>query len=76
MKLGSVDYRALLDRNKPKVGAPYVVNNDIELNLNVGEVIHVEHMDNDSLPEIQDAIQKQLDSYIKRMNNGVRKYAR
>lgn len=76
MKLGSIDYRALLDRNKPKVGAPYVVNNDIELNLNVGEVIHVEHMDNDSLPEIQDAIQKQLDSYIKRMNNGVRKYAR
>ena len=76
MQLGSVDYRALLERNKLKAGAPYITTNNIELNLNVGEVIHVEHMDNDSLPEIQDAIQKQLDSYIKRMNNGVKKYAR
>ena len=76
MKLGSIDPTEMLKRSTPSIGAPHIINNTMELNINVGEIIHAEHIDKDSLPDIQNAIQKQLDNYMKQVNNGLKRYAR
>ena len=49
-------------------------NNHIE--LSVAKLIHIEHADKDSIPEIQEAVKKQLDSYMKTLNAGIKKYSR
>lgn len=76
MKLGSLDPKDILDRNRPKIGAPYIVNNSIELNMSFGNMINIEHADKDSIPEIKDVVKAQLDSYMKNINSSLKKYTR
>ena len=76
MKLGSLDSKDILDRNRPKIGAPYIVNNSIELNMSFGNMINIEHADKDSIPEIKDVVKAQLDSYMKNINSSLKKYTR
>lgn len=76
MKLGSLDPKDVLDRNRPKIGAPYIVNNSIELNMSFGNMINIEHADKDSIPEIKDVVKAQLDSYMKNINSSLKKYTR
>ena len=76
MKWGEIDPIAMLDRNKPSIGAPYIIENQMQINMDIAEVVHIEHADRDSIPEIQDAVKKQLDSYMKNLNSGIKKYTR
>lgn len=76
MKLGSLDPKDILDRNKPKIGAPYIINNSIELNMSFGNMINIEHADRDSIPDIKDAVKAQLDSYMKGVNNSLKRFTR
>ena len=76
MKLGSLDPKDILDRNRPKIGVPYIVNNSIELNMSFGNMINIEHADKDSIPEIKDVVKAQLDSYMKNINSSLKKYTR
>lgn len=76
MKWGEIDPVAMLDRNKPSIGAPYIIENQMQINMDIAEVVHIEHADRDSIPEIQDAVKKQLDSYMKNLNSGIKKYTR
>ena len=76
MKLGTLDPKDILDRNKPKIGAPYIINNSIELNMSFGNMINIEHADRDSIPDIKDAVKAQLDSYMKGVNNSLKRFTR
>lgn len=76
MKLGALDPKDILDRNKPKIGAPYIINNSIELNMSFGNMINIEHADRDSIPDIKDAVKAQLDSYMKGVNNSLKRFTR
>lgn len=76
MKLGTLDPKDILDRNKPKIGAPYIINNSIELNMSLGNMINIEHADRDSIPDIKDAVKAQLDSYMKGVNNSLKRFTR
>lgn len=76
MKLGQLDPRQVLERNMPKIGAPYIVNNNIELNMSFGNMINIEHADKDSIPEIRDVVKAQLDSYMKGVNQSLKKFTR
>ena len=76
MKLGSVDYRTILDKNRPTVGTPYVTENNMQIDMNIGEVVHIEHADRDSISDIQAAVEKQLNSYMKQLNSCIKKYSR
>lgn len=76
MKWGEIDPVAMLDRNKPSIGAPYIIESQMQIDMNIAEVVHIEHADRDSIPEIQDAVKKQLDSYMKNLNSGIKKYTR
>ena len=76
MEWGKLDPSIMLDQNKPVISAPHVVNNNIELTMDIGEVVHIDTVTNDTIPNLTKAIDKQLDKYMKNLNNQVRKYSR
>lgn len=76
MELGKVDPRTWMESNrKTSVPQSFVMNNN-KIDLNVGSLIHIEHADRDSIPDIQAAVQKQLDGYMKNINAGLKRYTR
>ena len=76
MKIGSLDPTDVLDRNRPKIGAPYIVNNSMEINMNIAEVVHIDNADNRSIPDITKAVQSQMDAYMKNINNSLKRFTR
>lgn len=73
MGWGELNPQAILDRNRPSVGvSPSVVNNTTEINLNIKEVVHVDTVTNDTIPDLTKAINKQLDSYMVKLNNAIK----
>ena len=76
MKIGSVDPSIWLNRNKANVAPTSIVSNNNVIDMSIGSLINIEHADKDSIPEIKDAVKKQLDSYMKNLNSGLKKYTR
>lgn len=76
MQLGQLDPQDVLERNRPIIGAPHVTNNNIELKLEVGEVVHIDTVTNETVPNLAKTIEKQMDKYVQKMNAEIRKYTR
>lgn len=77
MQLGQLDPSDVLARNTPQIGiSPSVVNNTIELTMEIGEVVHIDTVTNDTMQNLTKAVEKQLDKYMKNVNNNIRKYTR
>ena len=72
----AVDPTQTLENSRPIISAPHVVNNEFNIDMNIAEVVHIEHVDNDTIPDLTKAIEKQMDKYMKGLNNQLRKYAR
>ena len=73
MELGQLDPSEILSRSTPQIGmSPSVVNNTMEVNLNIAEVVHVDHVDNDTIPDLTKAIRKEMDSYMLKVNNAIK----
>lgn len=63
----------VLDRNRPEIGAnSSVINNTMEINMQIAEVVHIDRADNNSVPDITNAVKKQLDSYMNQLNNAIK----
>lgn len=76
MEWGELDPSIMLERNKPVISAPHITNNNMEVNMEIAEVVHVDHVDSNNLPDLTKAVEKQLDKYMKQLNGQIRKYAR
>lgn len=76
MKLGSIDPTEMLKRNTPSIGAPYITNNNMELNLEFGSLVHVDNCNQDAIPELQKMVRSEFDNMMKQVNNGLKRYAR
>lgn len=76
MQLGTLDPQDILNRNRPTISAPHIINNDIELHLDIAEVVHIEHVDNDTVPNLAKTVERQIDKYMKNLNANIRKYTR
>ena len=68
MEWGQLDPSSVLEQSRPTVSAPHIINNNIELNMSVGEVVHIDRADNSSIPNITKAVQDQMDNYMKNIN--------
>lgn len=68
MEWGQLDPSSVLEQSRPTVSAPHVINNNIELNMQVGEIVHIDRADNSSIPNITKAVQDQMDNYMKNIN--------
>ena len=76
MKLGSIDPTEMLKRNTPSIGAPHITNNNMELNLEFGSLVHVDNCNQDAIPELQKMVRSEFDNMMKQVNNGLKRYAR
>lgn len=76
MKLGELNPQDILDRSRPIISAPHIVNNEISIDMSFGSVVNVEHVDNDTLPDLAKTVEQQMDKYMKKLNSEIRKYAR
>jgi len=73
MKLGQLDPTEVLSRSTPQIGvSPSIMNNKTEINLNIAEVVHVDHVDHDTLPDLTKAVRKEMDSYMLKVNNAIK----
>ncbi len=76
MEWGKIDPRTWIDKNRPNTIPANIMTQNNHIELSVAKLIHIEHADKDSIPEIQEAVKKQLDSYMKTLNAGIKKYSR
>ncbi len=76
MKLGSIDPTEMLKRNTPSIGAPHITNNNMELNLEFGSLVHVDNCNQDAIPELQKMVRSEFDNMMKQVNCGLKRYTR
>lgn len=72
MAWGALDPQDILDRNRPAITAPHIVNNEMSINMNIAEVVHIDEVTNDTIPDLTKAVQKQMDSYMTKLNNAIK----
>lgn len=76
MEWGELNPQDMLDRNRPTITAPHIVNNEINITLDVGEVVHIDTVTNDTIPDLTKAVRKEMDSYMTKVNNAIRSKVR
>jgi hypothetical protein len=76
MKWSDIDPRDILERNRPAVDIPRVTNNEINIQMNIDKVVHVDTVTNDTLPDLTKAVEKQMDSYMSRLNSSLKRFTR
>ena len=78
MEWGKLDPSTMLDKNKPEIGLnPSVVNNtEVNITMDIAEVVHIDKVDHDNMPDLTKAVEKQLDKYMKNLNAQIRRYTR
>lgn len=75
MKL-AVDPTQTLENSRPIISAPHITNNEVNIDMNIAEVVHIDTVTNDTMPDLTKAIEKQMDKYMKTLNSQIRKYSR
>ena len=76
MEWGALDPQNMLDQNRPVISSPHTTNNNIQLTLDVGEVVHIDTVTNDTIPDLTKTINKELDKYMTKLNQQIRKFTR
>ena len=77
VELGQLDPTDLLTRSTPSISmSPSVTTNNMEVSMQIAEVVHIDTVSNDTIPDLTKAIEKQMDKYMRNINNNIRKYAR
>ena len=67
----------MLDSNRPAV-APNknIVNTEVNLDCSVGSLVHIEHCDQSTLPDVEKLVNKAFDKHMKNINNNIKRYTR
>lgn len=76
MSWGELDPQDMLDRNRPQIVAPHIVNNEINIDCSVGTLMNIEHCDQNTLPDVEKLVSKAFDKHMQTLNNSIRRYTR
>ena len=77
MSWGALDPSNMLEQNRPSIGvSPEVHNTEINLDCSVGTMIHIEHCDQGTLPDVEKMVNKAFDKYMSNVNNSIKKFVR
>ena len=76
MKWGELDPSDMLDRSRPAINAPHIVNNEINIDCSVGTMVNIEHCDQNTLPDVEKLVNTAFDKHMKTLNNSIRKFTR
>lgn len=71
----AIDPTSMIESSRPAIGAPGIMttNNNISIDMHIAEVVHIDHADNNSLPDITKAVKTQMDNYMRDINNKLRR---
>ena len=72
----ALDPTQTLENSRPIINAPHITNNEINIDMTFGEVVHIDTVTNDTIPDLTKAVEKQMDKYMKNLNNQIRRYAK
>lgn len=76
MEWGQLDPSSVLEQSKPTVSTPYITNNNMELNMNFGSLVHVDSVSQDTLPELQKMVRNEFDNCMKGLNQSLKRFTR
>lgn len=76
MKWGTIDPTTMLERNTPSIGAPHMIENNMQLNLEFGSLVHVDNATSESIPELKEMVRNEFDIMMKKLNSGIKMYTR
>lgn len=76
MQLGQLNPQDILDRNRPTINAPHITNNETVINIEYGDVLHIENFNGDKPEDLSKMIDKAFDKHMKQLNSEIRKYTR
>ena len=66
----------VLDRNRPAITAPHVVNNEINLNLTYGDMVSIGEFHGDNLADLEKMVAKQFEKHTKDINSALKRFVR
>lgn len=77
MGWGKLDPSIMIDQNRPSVGVhPEIHNTQIQIDNSIAELIHIDHCDQGTLPDVEKIVNKALEKHTQRLNQSLRKYTR
>ena len=77
MSWGTLDPTNMLEQNRPSIGvSPEVHNTEINLDCSVGKLIHIEHCDQGTLPDVEKMVNKAFEKHMQNLNNSIKKFVR
>ena len=77
MEWGKLDPSIMLDQNRPSVGVhPEVHNTQIQIDNSIAELIHIDHCDQSTLPDVEKIVNNALEKHTQKLNQSLRKFTR
>ena len=76
VRLGALDPQDILDRNRPTINAPHITNNETVINLEYGDILHIENFNGDKPEDLSKMIDRAFDKHMKDLNQQIRRYVR
>ena len=69
----ALDPTKVLDQSRPKLGAPHITTNNFDIDLNFGSLVHVDHCDQNTLPDLQKMVRGEIDNMMKALNQKIKR---
>lgn len=69
----ALDPTKVLDQSRPKLGAPHITTNNFDIDLSFGSLVHVDHCDQNTLPDLQKMVRGEFDNMMKTLNQKLKR---
>jgi hypothetical protein len=76
MKWGELDPSVMLDQNRPVINAPHITNNDTVINIEYGDILHIDNYSGNKPEDLSKMVDKAFDKHMKALNQQIRRYTR
>lgn len=69
----ATDPASVIDSMAPSIKAPRITSQNFNINMEFGELVHVDSVSKDTLPELQKMVRTEFNSLMREVNNGLRR---
>lgn len=73
MEWGELDPTKVLEQSRVSVGAPHITTNNFDIDLSFGSLVHVDHCDQNTLPDLQKMVRGEFDNMMKTLNQKLKR---
>lgn len=69
----ALDPTKVLENSRPAIGAPHITTNNFDIDLSFGSLVHVDHCDQNTLPDLQKMVRGEFDNMMKTINQKLKR---